>query len=317
VAIAAVMALPAVNYLGVAHGSRVQALFTIGKVLAIAVLIAGGFLFGSSAGAHFAAEQGLEWWAIPARDYALALIAGLFTFGGWHMVTYSAEETVNPRRTIPLALLIGVLVVTICYIALNAAYLYVLPLERVAASTRIAADAASVLVGPWGAAAMSALVVFSTFGALNGIILAGPRVYFAMARDGLLFRWVAGIHPRFETPHRAIALQAVWSSVLVATGTYRQLFTRVIYTEWIFFGLMAIGLFLLRRRAGYAPDYRTWGYPFAPAVFAVASFVIVANQIATDPVESATGLLLVVLGLPIYAIWLRKPAEETSDDAHH
>jgi APA family basic amino acid/polyamine antiporter len=317
VAIAAVMALSAVNYLGVAHGSRVQALFTIGKVLAIAVLIAGGFLFGSSAGAHFAAEQGLEWWAIPARDYALALIAGLFTFGGWHMVTYSAEETVNPRRTIPLALLIGVLVVTICYIALNAAYLYVLPLERVAASTRIAADAASVLVGPWGAAAMSALVVFSTFGALNGIILAGPRVYFAMARDGLLFRWVAGIHPRFETPHRAIALQAVWSSVLVATGTYRQLFTRVIYTEWIFFGLMAIGLFLLRRRAGYAPDYRTWGYPFAPAVFAVASFVIVANQIATDPVESATGLLLVVLGLPIYAIWLRKPAEETSDDAHH
>jgi APA family basic amino acid/polyamine antiporter len=200
---------------------------------------------------------------------------------------------------------IGVVIVTLCYVALNAAYLYVLPIDRVAVSTRIAADAADVLVGRSGAAAMSALVVFSTFGALNGIILTGPRVYFAMARDGLLFRWVAGIHPRFDTPHRAIVLQAVWSSVLVATGTYRQLFTRVIYTEWIFFALMAVGLVLLRRRPGYSPDYRTWGYPFVPAAFAIASLVIVANQIATDPMESASGLLLVAAGLPVYAIWLR------------
>jgi APA family basic amino acid/polyamine antiporter len=306
VAMGAVVALSAVNYAGVRHGSRVQALFTIGKVLAIGLLIAAGFVFGASVPVHIASGQGREWWAIAPGDYALALIAGLFTFGGWHMVTYSAEETVNPRRTIPAALMIGVLVVTMCYIALNAAYLYVLPLEQVATSNRIAADAASVLVGPSGAAAMSALVVFSTFGALNGIILTGPRVYYAMARDGLLFRWIAGIHPRFETPHRAIVLQAVWSSVLVATGTYRQLFTRVIYTEWIFFGLMAIGVFLLRRRPGYAPDYRTWGYPVAPAVFAASSFVIVANQIVTDPAESAVGLLLVLIGLPIYAVWLRK-----------
>jgi APA family basic amino acid/polyamine antiporter len=305
VAIGAVVALSAVNYVGVRHGSRVQALFTIGKVAAIGLLIAAGFFFGSSEAMEGAAGRGPEWWTIPPRDYALALIAGLFTFGGWHMVTYSAEETVNPRRTIPTALLIGVLVVTLCYIALNAAYLYVLPLERVASSTRIASDAASVLVGPSGASAMSALVVFSAFGALNGIILTGPRVYFAMARDGLLFRWIAGIHPRFETPHRAIVLQAVWSSVLVATGTYRQLFTRVIYTEWIFFGLMALGIFLLRRRPDYSPGYRTWGYPVTPAVFAISSFVIVANQIATDPLESAAGLLLVLMGLPIYAVWLR------------
>jgi APA family basic amino acid/polyamine antiporter len=306
VAIAAVVVLSLVNYAGVTHGSRLQAVFTIGKVLAIGLLIAVGFAIGSTGAGQDVAAAGRDWWAIAPREYALALIAGLFAFGGWHMVTYSAEETVNPRRTIPTALFIGVLVVTLCYIALNAAYLYVLPLERVATSTRIAADAASALVGPSGAAAMSALVVFSTFGALNGIILVGPRVYFAMARDGLLFRWVAEVHPRFQTPHRAIALQAVWSSVLVATGTYRQLFTRVIYTEWIFFGLMAVGLFLLRRRSDYSPDYRTWGYPVTPAVFAIASFVIVANQVATDPVESATGLLLVLIGLPIYAVWLRK-----------
>ncbi len=309
VAIAAIVVLSAVNYRGVQHGSRVQSLFTIGKVAAIALLISAGFLFGAAVPPHVAEQQGGAWWTIAPRDYALALIAGLFTFGGWHMVTYPAEETVNPRRTIPAALLIGVIVVTLCYVALNAAYLYVLPLDRVAVSTRIAADAAEVLVGRSGAAAMSALVVFSTFGALNGIVLTGPRVYFAMARDGLLFRWVAGIHPRFGTPHRAIVLQAVWSSVLVATGTYRQLFTRVIYTEWIFFALMAIGLVVLRRRPGYAPEYVTPGYPLTPAAFAIASLVIVANQIATDPIESASGLLLVAAGVPIYGVWLRgRPA---------
>ena len=130
---------------------------------------------------------------------------------------------------------------------MNAVYMYVLPLSKVASSARVAADAADVLIGFGGGATMSAIVMFSTFGALSGIVLAGPRVYYSMAKDGLLFRWVADVHPRFRTPHRAIVLQAVWSSVLVATGTFRVLFTRVIYTEWVFFGLMEIGLFLLRR----------------------------------------------------------------------
>src|SRR3972149_2414456 len=187
------------------------------------------------------------------RAFVLAMIAGLFAFGGWHMVSYAAEETENPTRTIPRALLVGTLLVPALYVGVNAAYLHVLPLERVAASTRVAADFADVTVGGSGAPIMSALVVLSTLGAMNGVILAGPRVYLAMANDGLLFRWIGGVHPAFRTPHRAITLQALWSSVLVATGTYRALFTRVVYTEWIFFALLAAGLFVLRRRAGYAP----------------------------------------------------------------
>lgn len=141
---------------------------------------------------------------------------------------------------------------------------------------------------------------------MNGIILVGPRVYFAMARDGLLFRWIAAVHPRFQTPHRAIVLQAIWASVLVATGTYRALFTRVIYTEWIFFGLMVLGLFIQRRRSNYAPSYRTWGYPLLPAVFIIASFFIAANQIVSEPRESITGLGVVALGLPVYYLWARR-----------
>lgn len=311
VAIAGILALSGVNYVGVRHGSALQTAFTIGKVFAILVIITVGLALGPSAGdpapaLRPLAEPSAAGSAIALGDFALALVAGLFAFGGWHMVTYAAGETRKPERTIPRALLVGVAVVTLCYVALNAAYLYVLPLEAVVSSTRVAADAADAVLGRGGAAVMSGLVIFSTFGALAGIILAGPRVYLAMARDGLLFRWVAAIHPAYRTPHRAIVLQAVWASVLVATGTYRALFTRVIYTEWMFFALMAVGLVLLRRRPGYAPRYTLWGFPIVPGVFAAASGAIVLAQLASDPAESAAGLALVAIGLPIYSVWVRR-----------
>jgi APA family basic amino acid/polyamine antiporter len=154
---------------------------------------------------------------------------------------------------------------------------------------------------------VSALVAASAFGALAGIVLAGPRVYFSMARDGLLFRWVSAVHPRFGTPHRAILLQAAWSAVLVATGTYRALFTQVVYTEWIFFAILAVGLLRLRAggRSGYAPAYRMPGAPLVPAVFAVAAAAVAVSQIVARPRDSALGLLLVIAGLPVYALWAR------------
>jgi basic amino acid/polyamine antiporter, APA family len=147
--------------------------------------------------------------------------------------------------------------------------------------------------------------MFSTFGALTGIILAGPRVYYAMSRDGLFFRWFGEIHPNYQTPHRAIVLQAVWASILVLTGTFRVLFTRVIYTEWVFFGLMALGLIVIRRRGTPRRTYSAWGYPWLPLLFAFASFAIVLNQVITDPRESAFGLALVLAGLPVYYFWTR------------
>jgi APA family basic amino acid/polyamine antiporter len=302
VAIGSILLLSGINYVGVKHASTLQTLFTVGKVLAIVAIILLVVALGMPAEKTSTASVADQ---IRLPSFALAVAAGLFAFGGWHMVTYTAEETRNPERNIPLALMIGTLTVTACYIALNAAYLYVLPLQQVMSSTRVAADAADAVVGGRGGAAISALVIFSTFGANGGIILTGPRVYFAMARDGLLFRWAAAVHPRFRTPHRAIVLQAIWSSVLVATGTYRAIFTRVIYTEWIFFGLMVLGLFLLRRRANYRPSYRTWGFPILPAIFVLASFLIVVNQIVSDPRESAIGLGVVALGLPAYYLWVR------------
>ncbi len=243
---------------------------------------------------------------VSVAGFLSALVAGLFAFGGWHMVTYSAEETVDPTRTIPRALVFGTAIVTACYVAMNVVYMYILPLDTVASSTRVAADAADAVLGFGGGSVLSAIVMFSTFGALSGIVLAGPRVYYAMARDGLLFRWAGAIHPRYRTPHRTIAMQAVWSSVLVVTGTFRTLFTRVIYTEWLFFGLMAIGLFVLRRQHTVTRGFSAWGYPVLPAVFIVSSFAIVANQVLSDISGSLVGLGLVLTGLPVYYLWARR-----------
>jgi basic amino acid/polyamine antiporter, APA family len=304
VAIGVILLLSAINYLGVRQGSRLQAVFTAGKLLAVAAIVALGFGLGGRVGAHFVGSANPVSISVP--DFVAGLSAGLFAFGGWHMVTYSSEETVKPRSTIPRALALGTAIVTLAYLAMNAVYLYVLPLDRVAQSSRVAADLADALLGSGGGNAISAIVLFSTFGALAGIVLTGPRVYLAMAQDGLLFRWLGGIHPRYQTPHRAIVLQAVWSSVLVATGTFRALFTRVVYTEWIFFGLMAIGLLLLRRRPGLVRDYSIWGYPVLPLGFALAAFVVVVNQIVADPVSTLSGLALVLAGLPVFYLWARK-----------
>jgi APA family basic amino acid/polyamine antiporter len=303
VGVGAILLLTAINYFGVKQGSTLQTIFTLGKVGAIVALLLLVVLLRSPGPI---ATSGTASSGVSVAGFALAVGAGLFAFGGWHMVTYTAEETRNPERTIQLALIIGVLIVTGCYIALNAAYFSALPPDKVASSTRVAADAAEAVIGRRGGAAISAVVIFSTFGAVSGIILVGPRVYFAMARDGLLFKWVSAVHPRFQTPHRAIVLQGIWASVLVATGSYRALFTRVIYTEWIFFGLMVAGLFVLRRRANYSPKYRVLGFPILPAIFILAALFVVANQIISQPRESITGLGVVALGLPVYYFWARR-----------
>ncbi len=306
VAVSAILALSAINYRGVKHGSAVQALFTLGKLIAIVLVISVGFILGSQLPEHFVSPSSTS--PVTVNNFFLAMIAGLFAFGGWHMVTYNAEETVNPKRTIPRALIIGTIIVTGCYIALNTVYLYVLPLDAVASSTRVAADAADAVLGFGGGAVLSALVIFSTFGALSGIILSGPRVYLSMARDGLAFHWLGTLHPRYRTPHHAIIMQAIWSSILVVTGTYRALFTRVIFTEWIFFGLMAIGLLILRRRPDVNRDYEMWGYPVVPVVFILSCFAIVTSHVVSNPGEAVLGVSLVLIGLPVYYRWARKAA---------
>lgn len=302
VAVSAILVLSAINYRGVGFGSRVQSGFTIVKVLAVFIIMLLGFVLYRGAPAVSAA-------ALPAvtfGNFLLAVGAGLFAYGGWHMVTYTAEETVNPTQTIPRALLIGIVICTLSYIGMNIVYVMVLPVSAVMTSTRVAADTFDVLIGPGAAGVISALVMFSSFGALNGIVLAGPRVYYQMAQDGLWFRFAAHLHPRFMTPDRALIAQAVWASVLVMTGSYRALFTRVIYTEWIFFAMLALGVVLMRKRPGYAPRWRLAFVPAAPIVFIIMALMIVVNQIRVDVLSAAMGLGIVATGFPAYYVWSRR-----------
>jgi APA family basic amino acid/polyamine antiporter len=301
IAVAIILVLSALNYVGVRAGSRVQTAFTAAKIVAITVIVLIGFLLGGSAAmsaSRAVAPSGTS--AASMREFLLAMVAGLFAYGGWHMVTYTAGETKMPARVIPSALLWGVSIVTVCYVALNLVYLRVLPLDVVRSSTRIAADAADAVVGRGGAGVLAALVLVSSVGALTGIVLTGPRVYYSMAQDGLAPRWMAHVHERFRTPSHAIVAQAIWAGVLAATGAYRQIFTRVVYTEWLFFALMAAGLFVLRKRPDYRPEYRTWGYPIVPIVFIVVSLAIVVNQFVSAPADASIGLGFVALGVPVY-----------------
>ena len=296
-AIIAIVLLSIINYLGVTFGSAVQLALTAVKVAAVLLLVVLLFSFGGSAHHALPMESNLRQPSLTA--YGLAIGAGLFAFGGWHMVTYSAGETQDAERTVPRALLWGILIVTVCYMLINAAYQYVLGVTEVAHSTHVAADATSRVLGTMGGSAISVLVVVSALGALNGIILAGPRVYYAMAQDGLLFRWMGAVHPQRQTPHLAIIAQCVWSVVLVATNSYRALFTRVVYTEWFFFALLAAGLFVMRSR-GYRPRILTRGYFFVAGIFIVAALAIAINQCVASPRDSAFGVGVLLLGLAVY-----------------
>src|SRR3954451_642997 len=303
VAVAGIAVLSAINYIGVRPGSTVQTALTITKIAAIGVLLI--LLFGMGT-PRMPAPLG----AIAPRAFLRALVAGLFAFGGWHMVTYAAEETHNPERIIPRALMLGTAVVVVIYLALNSAYLLVLPFDAALTSTHIAFDATRATAGTGAESAISVLVIISSFGAISGIVLAGPRVYYAMADDGLLFRWMGAVHPRHQTPYLAIVMQGIWSSVLVLTGTYGVIVSRVVYTEWIFFGALAIGTVALRRSRGYAPAFRAWGFPLVPIVFAVVCLAIVLNQMAPTPRESPPALPLVMLALPVYYFWRRTHARD-------
>ena len=304
IGVAAVLLLSGINYFGVKQGSVVQTTLTIIKLSAIAGITLLAFALGPIE--PLQRPDVLTSQRPDPHALIAAMVAALFAYGGWHMVTYAAEETVEPERTLPRALILGVLIVTVCYVALNMAYFHVLSPEAVATSTRVAADAADAVMGKTGASIVSAVVALSALGALNGIILAGPRVYLAMSRDALAPRWIGAIHDTYRTPHHAILVQAVWAAVLVSTGSYRALFTRVVYTEWIFFALMAAGLIALRRRASYLPRFRVPLHPVIPLVFIAASLYIVLDQVIAKPGESIGGLILVMVGWPVYQLAVKK-----------
>lgn len=311
--------LTAINYAGLVFGGAVQNIFTVLKVAALMLLVGAGFLWSGGSWGNLTADSAVIQPASGSMFVAFfaALSGAFWAYDGWNNITYIAGEVKDPQRTIPRGLLLGTLLIIACYGVINAAYLYVLPIDAMAASSLVAADAAQAVFGSWGGAFVSAAVMISTFGTSNGTIMASARVYFAMARQKMFFPSVGAVHPRFHTPGRALAIQAGWSSLLVFTGTFDMLSDMLIFVSWLFYALGAFGVFILRKKM---PDvhrpYKVWGYPFVPAIFVIFAGVYVVttayNDVAsfargdTPFINSAFGLLLVLSGLPLYYYFRRK-----------
>jgi basic amino acid/polyamine antiporter, APA family len=303
-AIAAIVVLSAVNYLGVRPGALTQNIFTILKLLALALLIVAGLTGHLPA----LADQAQA----PKGNVALALGAGLvpvlFAFGGWQQTNFIAEELIEPRRNLPRALIAGVVVVVLVYLLANVAYLRTLGLSGLAQSSAPAADAMKLRLGRSGGSLISCGIALSTFGFLNLVILVSPRVYRTMAADGLFFPSLARLHPRYRTPGAAILFQGCWAILLTMTGRYGDLLDYVVFGDWIFFGSTAATLFVFRARARPgvgAGDvrFRMPGYPLAPLIFILAAIYVVAGSVASNPANAARGATLIALGIPVFLFW--------------
>jgi len=308
-AIAAIVLLSAVNYVGVRPGAITQNIFTLLKLCALAVLIVGG-LIAASRGQAMPADDALRPQGATGMLIAVgvALVPVLFAYGGWQQTNFIAEELVDAARDLPRALLLGVGAVVLVYVLANFTYLQALGAGGLARSHAPAADTMRALLGPAGATFISAGIAISTFGFLNLVILVSPRVYQTMAADGLFFPRFARLHPKFRTPTTAIVFQGLWAVLLLKTGTYGQLLDYVVFCDWIFFGLAAATLFVFRNRdrdGGTAAPagFRVPGYPITPALFVVAAVYAVLGSVASNPGNALRGLLILAAGLPVYLFW--------------
>ncbi len=313
VAVGMIAVVAAVNVRGTRRGADVQNWSTAIKtaallVLSVLLLALGRRLGGGGGGGGGEDVAAFTTPLTPAlfAGAGVALVAVLWAYEGWHYVTFSAGETVNPQRDFARGIVLGTVAVIVVYLVANVAYVAALGPTGVMQSTRVAADAVNALFGsPWGQL-VTIPILISIFGAANGIALTEPRVFYAMAKDGVFFQTLARVHPRFGTPALAILASAAWSALLALTGTFEQLLTYVVFAGWAFYALAAASIFVYRRRRPDAPrPFRTPGYPITPVVFIVVSTAIVVNTLITQPRQALLGLGIILLGTPAY-LWWRK-----------
>src|SRR5579871_5571082 len=334
-----IVLLTAVNIFGLRTGAVVQNIFTIAKVLALLGLVLAGIFVGrnpqavalnftnfwrnASLGAQHAVKvgsSGVTAFVGTLTILAVAQVGSLFSADAWNNVTFTAAEVKNPRRNLPLSLALGTGIVIVLYIAANLIYLNVLPLDgdpngatvlargiKYATQDRVGTAAMLQMFGPLGASLMAIAILISTFGCNNGLILAGARVYYAMAKDGLFFKAAGNIHPKYKTPAFSLILQCIWTCVLCISGSYNQLLNYVIFAVLIFYILTIGGLFILRFKQPNAErPYKAFGYPVLPAIYIAMAIFIDVVLLRYEPQFTWPGLIIVLLGIPVYLIWSRK-----------
>jgi APA family basic amino acid/polyamine antiporter len=300
------------NVRSVRQSASVQNVATVVKVAAILAMSAALFLLGEPA-----ATSGAPALSPPGSFFTsmgAAIIAVLWAYEGWQYVTFSAGEARDPQHSIPRAITFGTVALVVIYLTANLAYLAALGPERMAASDRVAGEATAAVLGPWAGKAIALAIIISMYGAAHSVVITAPRVFYSMARDGVFFRRLAEVHPRFGTPALAIVVSTVWACLLAATGTFEQLLTYVVFVGWIFYALGAAAVLVLRRtRPDAARGFRVPGYPVTPVFFVLAAAAIVLNTIATQPSRAAIGLGVSLLGAPAYGLWRRAGSRAGSD----
>ncbi|HEX3758330.1 MAG TPA: amino acid permease [Kofleriaceae bacterium] len=306
IAIALLLALVALHGSGIKPGAILINVITIGKTLAIGALVLGAFVISGRSGLTF------DPLVPPHRDTGVIslLLAGLvpamFTYGGWQNANFVVEEVRAPERNLPRAILLGVVIVIVVYLSANIAYVHVLSAPVLAATQTPAAELARRVLGPRGADALSVLVIVSTFGFLNLALMTAPRVYYAMARDGLFFETAARVSPRSHVPVAAIATQGILAALFTLGNAYDRLVGYAVFADWIFFALAGVALLVFRRTRPDAPrPYRAPLYPVLPLVFTLAGFGIVANMFVADTRNALIGSAIIAAGVPVYFAWQR------------
>jgi APA family basic amino acid/polyamine antiporter len=303
VAMITVFALAIVHARGLGPGRLVQNLLTTLKITALSAFV----IVGLSMATRLPPPIATVTQPAPWSSWLIALVPVMFAYSGWNAAVYVAEEIRNPRRYVPLALTLGTATVVALFLGLNAMYVRVVPADELAGSMRVGEVAAGRLFGSAAASLFAALAIVVILGSLSAMTIAGPRIYFAMARDGAFLRHAARVHPSYRTPAIAILAQAVWSAMLVLSGTFDQLLTYTGFAVILFSALAVLSLFFVRRTPSEAATFRAWGYPWAPALFCLVSFAIVVNTVMEEPGVAFAGLGVMAAGVPVYW-WMRHRA---------
>ncbi len=319
VAVVLIILLSIVNYIGVVFGKMVQNILTVIKIGAILLLIIFGLLVDKGVPIDLSFDASGISFSQLVVGFGVAMVAVFWAFDGWNNVNFVAGEIKNPARNLPLAIIGGTALVGLIYVMVNVVYLKALPISEMAGVVTIADSASSVLFGKTASMFLTVAILISIVGALNGNVLVGPRVYYAMAKDGLFFKKMGTVHPRFKTPSVAIVTQAVWSSVLALSGTIERLFVYIIFSAVIFWIITVAGVFTLRKKQPDLPrPYKTWGYPVTPIIFIIACTGILINTLFESPLESLAGLGITMIGIPVYFYWQRQHGlEDTMMDKNN
>lgn len=318
VTVLVVLVLTLINYFSTRWGGQVQVVFTFLKFAAI-LFILFGFAFSGKGSVNnlFSSDAQLMPHGIQlVGAFAVALSGAFWGYDGWNNLIFVAGEIKDPQRNIPRSLFFGISICIIVYILITASYLYILPVSSIAHSSMVASDAAAIAFGTLGAGMIAAMVLISTFGAANASVLSNARVVYAMAEDGKFFSWAGKVHPRYDTPGNALVLQGFWASLLVISGSFDMLTDMLIFVSWLFYGLSALGVFVLRRKMAHIPrPYKVWGYPWVPGIFVLFTFAFLIITLWNDihlysigerpVVNSLLGLALMLSGLPLY-LWYRR-----------